>query len=208
MKWIMKTLVAGLLVVAPVYLAVLLVAGAMKKVLGIVRPVAVFIPDWLPGESLLALLLVLGFCVFVGAALGTSQGRFVMEKAERALFERLPGYAVLRGLTQQLAGGGRDAEANWRPALVEIEEALVPGFVIEELPDGRYTVFVPSVPTPMAGAVYVLTRERVHIVDVKFTHAVKTISRWGSGMGELVANMEHPETAPQPQPLPGSRPAE
>ena len=200
MKWILKTMLTGLLVVAPVYLAVLLLAGATKKVIGIVRPVAVFIPDWFPGEDLLALLLVLGFCLFVGAAVATHQGRTVLEKAERALFERLPGYAVLRGLTQQLAGGGRDAEANWKPALVEIEEALVPGFVIEELPDGRFTVFVPSVPTPMAGAVYVLTPERVHIVDVKFTHAVKTISRWGSGMGELVAAMEHPaRSAARPQ---------
>jgi hypothetical protein len=34
---------------------------------------------------------------------------------------------------------------------VEIEEALVPAFIIEELDDGRFTVFVPSVPTPFAG---------------------------------------------------------
>ena len=195
MKALMRFLVTGLLVVAPIYLAVLLVAGAMKKVLGIVRPVAIFIPDWLPGEHLLALVFVLVVCVLVGAALATAQGRAVMEKAERSLFERVPGYAVLRGLTQQLAGGGRDVETSWKPALVEIEDALVPGFVIEELADGRCTVFVPSVPTPMAGAIYVLVRERVHLVDVKFTQAVKTISRWGAGMGELVAAMEKPPSA-------------
>ena len=40
----------------------------------------------------------------------------------------------------------------WKPALVEIEEALVPAFIIEELEDQRVTVFVPSVPTPFAGA--------------------------------------------------------
>jgi len=38
----------------------------------------------------------------------------------------------------------------WKPALVEIEEALVPAFIIEELEDQRVTVFVPSVPTPFA----------------------------------------------------------
>jgi len=52
------------------------------------------------------------------------------------------------------------------PALVEIEEALAPAFVIETLDDGRLTVFVPSVPTPFAGAVYVLRPERVHILNV------------------------------------------
>ena len=54
----------------------------------------------------------------------------------------------------------------WKPALVEIEDALTPAFVIEEHADGRFTVFVPSVPTPFAGAVYVLSAERVHVLDV------------------------------------------
>lgn len=78
---------------------------------------------------------------------------------------------------------------TWKPALVEIEDALVPAFIIEELDDGRFTVFVPSVPTPLAGAVYILGPERVHIVDIPFTQAISTISRWGSGSKDLVAAM-------------------
>jgi uncharacterized membrane protein len=74
--------------------------------------------------------------------------------------------------------------------LVEIEEALVPAFIIEELDDGRYTIFVPSIPTPLAGAVYILDRKRVHPLDVPFTDALKTVSRWGSGAKDLVAAME------------------
>ena len=67
---------------------------------------------------------------------------------------------------------------------------LVPGFIIEEHADGRFTVFVPSVPTPLAGAVYVLTPERVHPLDIPFTQAIKPVSRWGSGCEELVAAMK------------------
>jgi hypothetical protein len=47
----------------------------------------------------------------------------------------------------------------WKPALAEIEEALVPAFIIEELEDGRFTVFVPSGATPFAGAVYILNSQ-------------------------------------------------
>jgi uncharacterized membrane protein len=85
---------------------------------------------------------------------------------------------------------GKDEENVWQPALAEIEDALVPAFIIEELEDGRLTVFVPSVPTPFAGAVYVLGRERVHPVDVPFTQAIRAVSRWGSGSKELVAAMK------------------
>jgi len=117
----------------------------------------------------------------------TRSGRAVRERMEIVFFERLPGYGLLRSLTQRLAGN-TDEEA-WKPALVEIEGALVPAFIIEELDDGRFTIFVPSVPTPLAGAVYVLSRERVHALDVPFTQAIRSISRWGSGTKDLVAAM-------------------
>ena len=106
---------------------------------------------------------------------------------EIAFFGRLPGYSLLRSLTQRLAGDSD--ESAWTPALVEIEDALVPAFIVEELDDGRLTVFVPSVPTPLAGAVYILPPERVHILDIPFTQAIRSISRWGSGSRDLVAAM-------------------
>jgi len=104
----------------------------------------------------MAFLLVLILCFVVGMIVRTTAGRAVIERIERSLFERIPGYALLRSLTQRLVG--EDRENVWKPALVEIEEALVPAFIIEEFDDGRYTVFVPSVPTPLAGAVYILER--------------------------------------------------
>jgi uncharacterized membrane protein len=78
-------------------------------------------------------------------------------------------------------------------ALVRPFTMLLPAFIIEELEDGRFTVFVPSVPTPFAGAVYILGRERVHPVDVPFTQAISSISRWGSGSKDLAAAMTKAE---------------
>jgi len=184
---ITSTVVGGLFIVVPVYLAVLLLLKGMRTAGSLVRPIAVLVPDWLPAEGLLSLLLVLGLCFLVGAAVRTPAGRETRERLELMFFERLPGYSLLRSLTQRLAGDSE--ESTWQPALVEIEDALVPGFIIEELDDGRLTVFVPSVPTPLAGAVYVLPRERVHILDVPFTQAIRSVSRWGSGSKDLVAAM-------------------
>ena len=48
--------------------------------------------------------------------------------------------------------------------LAEIEEALVPAFIIEELADGRYTVFVPSVPTPPCWQFHCSTRSVVALL--------------------------------------------
>jgi uncharacterized membrane protein len=158
----------------------------------LVRPLAMLFPEWFPAERLLSLLLVFVVCFLIGAAIRTSAGRSLRERIERSLFDRIPGYATVRSLTQRLAG--KHEESVWQPALAEIEDALVPAFIIEELEDGRFTVFVPSVPTPFAGAVYILSRDRVHPLDVPFTQALQSVSRWGSGSKELVAAMKTEST--------------
>ena len=183
-----NAVVGGVLVLLPIYLAVLVLLKGMQSVVGLVRPISALLPDWLPAENFLSLLVVLIACFFVGAAVRTRAGQVLRERMEMSFFGRLPGYGLFRSLTQRLVG--ESDENVWQPALAEIEDALVPAFIVEELDDGRYTVFVPSVPTPFAGAVYVLNRERVHLVDIPFTQALKSISRWGSGSKDLVAAMK------------------
>jgi uncharacterized membrane protein len=188
-----SSLLTGFLIVVPIYLAVLLLLKVMKSVVTLVRPVALLLPESVPAEMLLSLLLVLVICLLIGMLVRTQIGGLVRERMETTLFERIPGYALIRSLTQQLAGSSH--EKVWKPAFVEIEEGLVPAFIIEEFEDGRYTVFVPSIPTPLAGAVYILDQKRVHPLDVPFTDALKTISKWGSGSRELIATMDKQKKA-------------
>jgi uncharacterized membrane protein len=189
--FVARSLLAGFLIVVPIYLAVLLLLKAMKSVVSLIRPVALLLPESVPAEMLLSLLLVLLMCFLVGMGVRTQIGRVVRERMETTLFERIPGYALIRSLTQQLAGSS--SEKVWKPAFFESDEGLLPAFIIEEFDDGRYTVFVPSIPTPLAGAVYVSDPKRVHPLDVPFTDALKTISKWGSGSRELIATMDKKE---------------
>ena len=186
--YITARIVTGLLIVVPAYLAVLLLLKGMKSVGTLVRPATALVPDWVPAERILSLLLVLALCFVVGIAVRTRAGRVARRRLESNVLERLPGYGLVKSLTLRLTGDAEEHE--WQPVLVELEDALVPAFIIEELDDGRFTVFVPSVPTPLAGAVYILARERVHLLDIPFTQAISTISRWGSGSKELVASMQ------------------
>jgi uncharacterized membrane protein len=187
-QFVLNTLGSGLLVVIPIYLAVLLILKAAASVAGLVRPLSQLVPDWVPAERILSLLLVLTICFLIGVALHTRRGRVTRDVIEKTIFERIPGYATIRGLTHRMAGD--ESETVWRPAFAEIEEALVPAFIIEEFEDGRYTVFVPSVPTPFAGAVYILEGKRVHPLNIPLTQALQVISKWGSGARDLVTAAE------------------
>ena len=185
-KFIVHTFLAGFLALLPIYLATLLVLKAMKSLRGLLRPFAHLLPGWFP--AIVSFLLILILCFLVGMVLRTPMGQTARTAIEKSLLQKIPGYTLFRGMTRQLAGENRDSA--WKPALAEIEDALVPAFIIEEFDDGRFTVFVPSVPTPLAGTVYILTAERVHPLNVPFPRAVKAVTQWGLGSKDLVAAME------------------
>jgi uncharacterized membrane protein len=177
------TLVGGLLVVLLIYLSVILLAKTLSAIFGLLSPVTAAIPAGVQFRQVIAVLIVLAVCFVAGIVVRTGPGLRAKNALERTVLEKVPGYALVRGLTERVSHD--DREGAFRPALVEIEEALAPAFIIEELADGRYTVLIPSVPTPAAGSLLIMARERVHPVDVPFTQVVRVISQWGSGAGAL-----------------------
>jgi uncharacterized membrane protein len=71
------------------------------------------------------------------------------------------------------------------PALVDMEEALVPALIHERHDDGWFTVFVPSPPVPTVGQAYIFDGSKVHPVDVSLPKFVSCITKWGLGAREL-----------------------
>ncbi|SBO42422.1 hypothetical protein [Cyanobium sp. NIES-981] len=196
---LLATFFRGLLIVVPAYLSFLLVVKAMKAVGGLVQPVALVVPDSLPVQKVLSLLLLAAICLLVGFVVATPAGQLLHQRLERRLYDRIPGYSLFRSLFQQLLGTSE--ENVWKPAFFESDEGLLPAFIIEEFADGRFTVFVPSIPTPFAGAVFIVDASRVHPLDVPFTDAMKSVARWGSGSEEMVKAFESKHGPLRPRPL-------
>jgi uncharacterized membrane protein len=182
------TLIGGLLVILPIYLSILLLVKTIAGIFALLSPVTEAIPAGAQFRQVIAIVIALVVCLVAGLVVRTGLGLRAKNALERSVFERIPGYALVRGLAQRMSADGGDGA--FQPALVELEDALSPGFIIEELEDGRYTVLVPSVPTPAAGSLFILPRERVHPLDVPFTQAVKVISKWGAGAGELARGVK------------------
>jgi hypothetical protein len=154
----------------------------------IYKPITAGIPASVEFREILAILALAAACFLAGLIVRIGPGLRAKNAVEATLLEKLPGYTLLRGLAGRVTG--QADEPGFAPALAEIEEALVPALIVEKLENGSYTVLVPSVPTPMAGAIYILPPERVHPVDVPFTVALKGFSKWGTGAGDLVRAMQ------------------
>ena len=181
------SVVGGALIVLPVWLTVLLLLKAIMQLQVFIKPVSTALPDGVGHPRLIAILVLIALCFAVGALVRTAVGREARRAIERNIFERLPGYSTLRSVARQL--GDAEHAHGFQPALVEVEDALAPAFLVEDLPDGKCTVFLPSAPTPAAGTIYIIDRARVHPIDVPITTAFKCVTRWGTGAGELLAAM-------------------
>ncbi len=187
LEFVKTTIVGGLVVILPLAAAMLLTIKMLTTLEGAVDPVATALPYGGPGPRVVAWVVVLTGCFITGLLVRTGVGRRANKWLERSVLERLPAYSLLRNLGRQVAGEGDGS--GMAPALAEIEDALVPAFIVEELDDGRLTVFVPAVPTPTVGAVYILPAHRVHRLDVPITQLVHAVTRGGAGSKELVAAM-------------------
>jgi uncharacterized membrane protein len=187
-EFLKTTLIGGLLIVVPTYLTALLLAKALGGVVALLAPIVALLPESIHAfRRIVAIGLLVLVCFILGLITRTGLGRRATEAFERRVLEKIPGFAMLRSVARRASGNADDAQ--FQPVLVEIEDALTPAFIVEELDDDRLVVLVPSVPTPAAGSLYILPRERVHWVDAPMTEAVAVITRWGAGTSKLVKAM-------------------
>src|SRR5262245_5969356 len=122
------TLVGGLLIVLPMWVITLLLLKAVKGVLGLLKPIAKLLSRSVVHEDLVAIGLLLLVCFLIGLLVRTRLGHGLRQWLARHVFEPLPGFTLVRSMVRQLAG---EDEESFQPALAEIEEALVPAFIVE-----------------------------------------------------------------------------
>ena len=105
---------------------------------------------------------------------------------EGALLNRLPGYQLLKTVSQRL--GGMEDGTLFSAALADLHgtEARAFVFIVEDHDDGRYTVLVPNAPTPNVGTLYVLPSERVTRLSAPAGSAVNCFMQWGIGSKRLL----------------------
>ncbi len=181
--------VTGLLVVLPAWLAVLLLIQLLLKLGVLVKPIASQMPDGVNHPQLVALAVFIVICLAVGLLVHTAVGRLIGRTLGDNVFNRVPGYQPLRNIARQFSD--MNANDGFKPALIDVEDGcLAPAFLIDAHDNGLSTVFMPSVPTPMAGSVFIMPSGRVHPIDVPVTTMMACISKWGSGSAELLAALE------------------
>jgi uncharacterized membrane protein len=190
LEFLKTTVIGGFLVLLPVVAVLVLIGIALHSVIGIIAPMAANLPIKTIGgyaaATLLAVLLILGFCFLAGLLVQLRLGQLVQSWLESHLLRRLPGYTMVKNLTRQVAG---QEGTEFAPALIDLygSEARVIGLIMEELDDGRMTVFVPLSPTSTLGQVYILPAAKVTKLKARFLDVANTLTQWGAEAEKVLA---------------------
>ncbi len=188
-RFLLVTLVRGVLFLVPIVLIAVLAREGYLMLRRVLQPVARLLPEdrflGVLSEDLVAILAIVLVFLISGLFVGTRQGRQLSDVLERGVLYRLPGYLLVRGA----AGGfpGLQSDHPVSPALVATDEGWAFALLVERLPTGFCTVFLPDSPTPTSGAVRVVEASRVHVLDTPMLGLLGCLTRSGMGAGDLAS---------------------
>ncbi len=174
-------------------LPVVLIAKVLGEVVRFAHkaagPIIKMLPKHIVADSrfptLFAVLVVLLTCFVAGLLTRLALARAIGRWIERHLLQPIPGYRAIRSLASGLSGSLE--ESAFKAAVLTSPDGgseLV--YLIEDHGNGLATVMIPSAPNPMGGAIKIVPRERIQILDVKISRVARVFSQLGVGARDLL----------------------
>ena len=181
-NFVKTTVIGGLVVIVPLAIIVYVAGDASQTLIEVTKPLTTGFPFHPLVNALLAaliaVLIIVAICFVAGFLLSTFWGRTAKNWIEKTVLERIPMYSTLRGLTQRFAGI-EDAGYPVVEADLFGSEGCVLGVLVDELPDGRQVVYVPSSPMVTIGQLHILAASRVTETDLSMAETIGCLSQMG-----------------------------
>ena len=182
-------ILGGLFVLLPVVLIYLILAEVLQLAVVVATPIADLFPtgtfDKVASPELVAILLIIAVSFVLGLLMLAGPGRALGLWIERKLLLPLPGYQVIKTLTRSM--GNLDQTDTFKPGLLRVDDStreII--YLIEDHGNGRVTVMVPWAPTPMAGTVKIVDRDRIEPLNASLADTTRVLGHWGFGLQELL----------------------
>jgi uncharacterized membrane protein len=184
-------LVRGVLFLVPIVLIAVLAREGYQLLRKVFEPVARLMPpDRLLGfmmEDLLTIVAIAVVFLVTGLFVGTRPGRLLSDRLEQTVLYRVPGYLMVRGAVGNSLGLGGDSQPE--PVLLETGDGWAFALLVERLPQGFCTLFLPDSPTPTSGSVRIVEATRVRSLGAPMLSLLGCLTQSGTGAGALAGRV-------------------
>ncbi len=192
-NFIKTTLFGGLLVILPMVLTFFLIRWIFNIVSGMIEPLTMLIMKQPHMRKIIAdivsVVLIIVVCFVIGLIVKTKIGRYLFAEIDNHILKIAPGYSLFKETLKQLVGQETKPFSSVVLAKIFGNDTLMTGFVTDEHPDGRYTVYFPSALNPTTGLLCHLKKEDVRKIDVSVETAMRSIISCGVGSSKLFEKM-------------------
>jgi uncharacterized membrane protein len=187
-EFIKTTALGGLILILPFAVIIFVLGYIISLLVSLNKALAAYLPYEIFDNATVILAIavfsIILMCFLAGLLIQTGFGQSLAKKLNGFLVEKLPMYGLVKNITQRFSGAEVLALT---PAEVNLfgSDARSLAFIIEELPDKRYAMFVPSAPAVTVGQLCIVPASSVTILDKPARLAIDAITQWGSGTTEL-----------------------
>ena len=190
LKIIKATFLGGLIFLVP--LVVLIIV--LEKGYGIIQKTTLPLVNNLPRISVLGLalqefigiLLIILICLVAGLVAKTANAKKLVEKLEDGILSFVPGYSFMKNMNENILG--IESKDDLKVILVPTDAGLQFAFLIEQISEDKFTVFIPDAPNPWSGSVVFVEKKDIQDIDITQKQALACIRKLGYGSKELLKN--------------------
>lgn len=190
LKIIKATFLGGLVFLVP--LVVLLIV--LEKGYDIIQKTTLPLVSNLPKISVLGLaiqefigiLIIILICLVAGLLAKTANAKKLVERLEDGVLSFVPGYSFMKNMNENILG--LESKDDLKVILVPTDAGLQFAFLIEQVSDEKFTVFIPDAPNPWSGSVVFVDKKDITEIDITQKQALACIRKLGYGSKELLKN--------------------
>ena len=190
LKIIKATFLGGILFLAPLILLLVLLEKGFNIIQKITNPIINHFPKvkilGLAIEEVVAIFIIAFICFTAGLISKTSAAQKLIQKLEDGILGFVPGYSFMKSMNESIMGF--ESNQDLKVILVPTDAGLQFAFLIEEIDENNFTVFIPDAPNPWSGSVVFVKKEDITEVNMTQKQALACIRKLGFGSKELLKN--------------------
>ena len=190
LKIIKATFLGGILFLVP--LVVLLVI--FEKGYGIIQKITLPLVSHLPRvhvlgiaiQELTGIIIIIFICFIAGLVARTAGAKKLIHKIENGILSFVPGYSFMKNMNESVMGF--ESNQDLKVILVPTDAGLQFAFLIEQINENSFTVFIPDAPNPWSGSVVFVEKKDIREIEISQKEALACIRKLGYGSKELLKN--------------------
>ncbi|MFH6998235.1 DUF502 domain-containing protein [Flavobacterium sp. FlaQc-57] len=187
---IKSTLLGGILFLAPLILLIVILEKGFHIIQKITLPIINQFPKvkilGLAIEEVVAIVIIAFICFTAGLIARTAYAQKLIRKLEDGILSFVPGYSFIKGMNENIMG--IESNQELKVVLVPTDAGWQFAFLIEQIDENNFSVFIPAAPNPWSGSVCFVEKKDIKNVEITQKEALACIRKLGFGSKELFKN--------------------